>query len=78
MKKLTDRIRTRPAFFSRASGDFFGLMSVNHGPVIGAPVAPHIAIGKTKQIPSVITAAGLPVRTMRARHLALPSHSGCR
>jgi hypothetical protein len=59
-EKLTDGIRTRPAFFSRASCDFFGLRSVNYGPVIGAPVAPHIAIGKTRQIPSAIMAAGLP------------------
>jgi hypothetical protein len=67
-EKVTDRmIRTHPALFSRASGDFFGLRSVSHGPVTGGPVAPRIAIGKIRQIPSVITAAGLPGRIERAR-----------
>jgi len=63
-EKVTD------VLFSRASGDFFGLRSVSHGPVIGGPVAPRIAIGKIRQIPSVITAAGLPGRIERARRYA--------
>jgi hypothetical protein len=36
---------------------------------LGAPVAPNIAIGKTRQIPCAITAAGLPGRTKRVRRV---------
>jgi hypothetical protein len=64
-RKAASRIRMPSAFASYASDDSLDLR--NHGTVVGAPVTPHVALGKTTEIASAITAAGTPVCIIRVR-----------